>query len=999
MIGVNPSWKVCLDTVLPTIVYIIKMRINTPAVSPPLSLSYGKENKTKNALNKHLSRYNIFYRNVTYTRRNQHRYTRANFNKLYNLLCSSTDEISHHSPHPHKILAYNNFRDPYPLYEDIDLLSLACMDLLIQFAYPRISGYAKFTIVFTLLKPHDVRIEFTIGCAIPLTYQDDSFIPKTIVYSHIEALIRRVSEIYDGVNIDRITIRVFVERNILDWKPISEEEREKTLLSIFLDMHPKENKNNENVLIARRLKTGKLKRSYPTHITSLKEVSTPPRPFIVADIETLLIDNIHMPYAAGLMEVSPGENISNKIITTYFSEEYSLILDSFEDRSQKVLFDFVKMCEILSRKSRFPLTVYFHNFSRFDGIILLKHLVCHHNYQLKPLMRNSRLYEVSVYSNKRKLFRFRDSLNLLPGKLVSLAQNLCPNLGTKGSIDHSNIKLSNLLDQQEQLLDYMKQDIRLLGGVMVKAQEIYMKLYNIDIERELTHSSLALKLFRTKYLDSNIFHIHIPNRNEDSFIRRGYYGGHVDAYLPYGENLKYYDVNSLYPFVMKEFPMPDGPPVWHRNLEGQDLNNLFGFIEAYVECPKTIKKPFLPYRGDDRLIFPTGRFVGVYFSEELKYARQIGYTVIPISGYLFKKKESPFKEFVSSLYESRLEAKKDGNEALSYVYKIIMNSLYGRFGINPKSTTTELCDENRYKELIRHSDLIFCDMISNKKYIVAYHSNTDKGYDYWNPPKNSAVQIAAAITAYARIYMYPFISRDDCFYTDTDSVVLGGTLPADWIDSSIGKFKLENSCSEGVFLGPKVYCIVDDDGNEIIKYKGQGKAKVYKKWFFEQYNDPTRTEKVEVVNNFRVNYQHLNIFQYKNYIELKLPDDPKRKSVYREGKWIDSEPIEINDLSCLDQRGQKIVKSLSNQIRKLKDENSSLNERLSQKERERKEDKGKLKTEDNHKRIEGTMGDQKIEDSPKKASTPLSKKKKSKKKKEESSPQKKERIKKKPPPG
>jgi len=39
--------------------------------------------------------------------------------------------------------------------------------------------------------------------------------------------------------------------------------------------------------------------------------------------------------------------------------------------------------------------------------------------------------------------------------------------------------------------------------------------------------------------------------------------------------------------------------------------------------------------------------------------------------------------------------------------------------------------------------------------------------------KNSAVRISAAITASARIYMYPFISREDCYYTDTDSVILG----------------------------------------------------------------------------------------------------------------------------------------------------------------------------------------------------------------------------------
>ncbi|GJR39502.1 cytochrome c oxidase subunit 1 [Tanacetum coccineum] len=41
-----------------------------------------------------------------------------------------------------------------------------------------------------------------------------------------------------------------------------------------------------------------------------------------------------------------------------------------------------------------------------------------------------------------------------------------------------------------------------------------------------------------------------------------------------------------------------------------------------------------------------------------------------------------------ALFSSRLEARKEGNDALSYVYKILMNSLYGRFGINPATVTS-----------------------------------------------------------------------------------------------------------------------------------------------------------------------------------------------------------------------------------------------------------------------------------------------------------------------
>ena len=44
------------------------------------------------------------------------------------------------------------------------------------------------------------------------------------------------------------------------------------------------------------------------------------------------------------------------------------------------------------------------------------------------------------------------------------------------------------------------------------------------------------------------------------FIKDSYYGGAVDVYKPYGKNVYRYDVNSLYPYIMKNYPMPVGQP-------------------------------------------------------------------------------------------------------------------------------------------------------------------------------------------------------------------------------------------------------------------------------------------------------------------------------------------------------------------------------------------------------------------------------------------------------
>lgn len=78
--------------------------------------------------------------------------------------------------------------------------------------------------------------------------------------------------------------------------------------------------------------------------------------------------------------------------------------------------------------------------------------------------------------------------------------------------------------------------------------------------------------------------------------------------------------------------MPGGTPVWHGQLEGTDIDSLYGFFEAHIVFPKTIKT-FLPYRDKHSLVFPTGEFVGVYYSEELKYAKSLGYQITVLNGY------------------------------------------------------------------------------------------------------------------------------------------------------------------------------------------------------------------------------------------------------------------------------------------------------------------------------------------------------------------------------
>ncbi|GJU38579.1 DNA polymerase-like protein [Tanacetum coccineum] len=109
------------------------------------------------------------------------------------------------------------------------------------------------------------------------------------------------------------------------------------------------------------------------------------------------------------------------------------------------------------------------------------------------------------------------------------------------------------------------------------------------------------------------------------------------------------------------------------------------------------------------------------------------------------------------------------------------------------------------------------------------------------------VQLSAAITASARIHMYPYISRDDCYYSDTDSVVFGNPLnEEDLSPTELGKFKEEAKIKEGVFLAPKQYYFEDaNEDKNTLKYKGPAKNYVIKEIFNEIYKEPFKKIPVE----------------------------------------------------------------------------------------------------------------------------------------------------------
>jgi hypothetical protein len=132
--------------------------------------------------------------------------------------------------------------------------------------------------------------------------------------------------------------------------------------------------------------------------------------------------------------------------------------------------------------------------------------------------------------------------------------------------------------------------------------------YRVNVLKYPTISSLAFAIYRTNYLKDNTIPIIDGQMYKD--LKISYTGGACDVYLPYGENIKCYDVNSLYPTVMCNYDMPIGTPTYFEGEITKIDQKAFGFFEVEVQSPLNLNIPLLQTRINtgfgNRTISPVG---------------------------------------------------------------------------------------------------------------------------------------------------------------------------------------------------------------------------------------------------------------------------------------------------------------------------------------------------------------------------------------------------------
>ena len=333
-----------------------------------------------------------------------------------------------------------------------------------------------------------------------------------------------------------------------------------------------------------------------------------------------------------------------------------------------------------------------------------------------------------------------------------------------------------------------------------------MGLYEVLIASNLTDKLTIASKSMYEYL-KNWYKPHFNKKisrnfyNIDKFFRKSYFGGRVELIKQHGADLFYYDVNSLYPSVMRDNVYP---LIKKDNFDFIDYfeKNRLGIYYINAFCPSNIKIPLLPLRINKKLIFPSGYFSGVYTSQEILKAKKIGYKIDVVSGCAFKECDYIFKGFIDYYYE----IKKNAVGARKEIAKMYLNSLYGKFGQKRLNYNYEFINQK--------------DMQKDKIYSMCGSMLLDKNETWDKYSMYMHSEISSFITANARLKLYSILEQcgmNNVYYYDTDSVFT--SIPQK-TSLALGDLKEVSRIKEFIGIGAKLYAYIDNKDKIHITAKG-----------------------------------------------------------------------------------------------------------------------------------------------------------------------------------
>lgn len=411
---------------------------------------------------------------------------------------------------------------------------------------------------------------------------------------------------------------------------------------------------------------------------------------------------------------------------------------------------------------RTPCVIYAHNGGKFDFLYFLEHM------QADMRIVNGRIIQAHLHHHE-----LRDSYAIMPFPLRDF---------DKDEIDYEKMRPILRDVHREEILRYLHKDCTSLYELVTAFAE--------EFGDGLTIGGSSLKQLKT-------FHKFGSGGPEfDAKFRKDFYFGGRNQVFRGGITkmpLKIYDVNSMYPYVMKAYLHPVNVGI--QVSKYIEKNTCFVVADGinYGAFPVRTKTGGLDFT------VKRGRFNTSIHEWEAALETQCFTPTKIVKTYGFERRES-FGTFVDHFYDARKHAKSIGDKIHTLFYKFVLNSSYGKFAQNPENYS-EWCIT---KDGAMQPEPWAPAYIYHGKYII-WEKPLDR-QQYYN------VCTGASITGASRALLLRGIcAAHDPLYCDTDSIICGDLRGVPIDEHELGAWKVEATGTSAAIAGKKLYAVFDGD--------------------------------------------------------------------------------------------------------------------------------------------------------------------------------------------
>ena len=471
-----------------------------------------------------------------------------------------------------------------------------------------------------------------------------------------------------------------------------------------------------------------------------------------------------------------------------YGEKFLKVIHSVDDFKKEFKKPMYRNKKIFAHNAEYDLNVIYDNIYDMD---------------IKPIFNNR-----FISATNGNCF-FADSFNILPTSVKKIGELL----GLSKFEIESNFEKGTVTKVSKKMIKYCIRDCEIIYEGL---RDIFELIGSVRI----TLASLAMDFYRRKFQP---FHIDFNEVLCDKFYN-SYFGGRTEVFK-LGETHSYaIDINSMYPFAMRECEFPNPKLLRSKKFIAPDMftSKYLNYFEGTAHIKVRHKESFfgtLPLKNDGKLIFPVGIFSGWWNFNEIRFAYENGFIeILEVKEIIFAEKiKGILKKYVDFNYEKR---QKTGNEFEKYLFKLLLNSLYGKFAQRILTEFIYIKDiEKQYKLIEKYEKkglLIKIKPFSCERKDVFIEVKSPKNEKIYN----SIPLIASYITSYSRVYLLKYLLKYTEYlpvYCDTDSIFLE-KLPNIIESNDLGGWKIENKIIKNI-RGLKNYSYLVDE-KIIDKIKG-----------------------------------------------------------------------------------------------------------------------------------------------------------------------------------